>query len=723
MYRHIISVPVHVVRKPKYLRNYQFVRQIQTTSNHYKEEGREPPKKPCPKTGSGKGFYYTLGAVVLGTGAVVAYAKYDDDFRKWLRGNVPGSDEFITFVTAEETTHVDYIMRGIENMKKNVLSVVTGTLGSIPGFDSEEPANQKKAEGDTKPKKDHLPPCDEDGKPYDPEKAKQEIRERALREEAKRKAKELSTKNKKDKGSDPHDDRVPADLGALQSEVGKHVEDAIKGYKEAICILKAYTDDVNHIVESSVEKQDPKIWPELREKSQKKEEKVKKAIDAVARNEMRLYHLERYLQNLPGTEEEKKKAGEEVKHSMKTLKTVKDEFTREKNMANVTNTYWTMVHQAREHFQDELQTLFPNFSLSDKSMKLAEAEMDLFILYAFQTILFYQKELTKLDTVGQAKLKVALEKSHIGDPDAIECVIEQEVEKEKRKICSDYQKKLLDLKADCEQKAKDAIKSHNMMHTEIMQDALAQKEKDVMKKMKRQLEEQLVNEKEKYREEMAGLLGRLKGMDELMKKRAGQEKKAVQAQLLWSACEGLVSAITCDRDCSTISVRSIAGEVHAVQMAASEDDELVQAVVNSIPQIAISRGIFGEPALKERFINTARVARRVALLPEGGASLPVMLLSYLQSLLVISPVNPVPCHELNNEPINPASLNTFEILQRSKYWIDRGDWYQVLRYMNLLKGAPKVVAQDFLEEVKNFLETKQAADVLISHASASALAM
>ncbi|KAF6209404.1 hypothetical protein GE061_015151 [Apolygus lucorum] len=261
MYRHIISVPVHVARKPRYLKNYQFVRQIQTTSNHYKDEGKEPPKKPCPKTGSGKGFYYTMGAVVLGTGAVVAYAKYDDDFRKWLRKNVPGSDEFITFVTAEETTHIDYIMRGIENMKKNVMSAVTGTLGSIAGF-GEEPSKPKNVEEETKPKKDHLPPCDEEGKPYDPqkavekrskiveeerrkaveeaEKAKREIRERTQREEARRKARELSNK----KSAGPPEDKIPASLDALQSEVAKNVEEAIKGYKEAICILKAYSDEV-----------------------------------------------------------------------------------------------------------------------------------------------------------------------------------------------------------------------------------------------------------------------------------------------------------------------------------------------------------------------------------------------------------------------------------------------------------------------------------------------
>lgn len=36
---------------------------------------------------------------------------------------------------------------------------------------------------------------------------------------------------------------------------------------------------------------------------------------------------------------------------VKDLNTVKDGFNNEKNMANVTNTYWTLVQQAREHFQ------------------------------------------------------------------------------------------------------------------------------------------------------------------------------------------------------------------------------------------------------------------------------------------------------------------------------------------------------------------------------------
>lgn len=47
-----------------------------------------------------------------------------------------------------------------------------------------------------------------------------------------------------------------------------------------------------------------------------------------------------------------------------------------------------------------------------------------------------------MQTVGQAKLKSALEKNQKGDPAAIEIAIDQEVEKEKRKIAAEYQKKV-----------------------------------------------------------------------------------------------------------------------------------------------------------------------------------------------------------------------------------------------------------------------------------------
>lgn len=60
------------------------------------------------------------------------------------------------------------------------------------------------------------------------------------------------------------------------------------------------------------------------------------------------------------------------------------------------------------------------------------------------------------------------------------------------------------------------------------------------------------------------------------------------------------------------------------------------------------------------------MARRLALVPEEGGSLPMYLLSYLQSFLLIKAISPIPKKELEDEPIEVESLNTYDILHRAR---------------------------------------------------------
>lgn len=56
-----------------------------------------------------------------------------------------------------------------------------------------------------------------------------------------------------------------------------------------------------------------------------------------------------------------------------------------------------------------------------------------------------------------------------------------------------------------------------------------------------------------------------------------------------------------------------------------------------------------------------------------------------------------------------------------RYWIERGNLMQALKYMNLLKGAPRHVASDWLKEARLLLETQQATNTLMAHAASSGL--
>lgn len=92
----------------------------------------------------------------------------------------------------------------------------------------------------------------------------------------------------------------------------------------------------------------------------------------------------------------------------------------------------------------------------------------------------------------------------------------------------------------------------------------------------------------------------------------------------------------------------------------------MKAVIDGIPKEAKDRGIFPEDALRERFLKVEKVARKLALVPEGGGSLPIHFLSYLQSLLLVKAASPIPQAELNDEEVDFSKLSTNDILQRAR---------------------------------------------------------
>lgn len=195
-----------------------------------------------------------------------------------------------------------------------------------------------------------------------------------------------------------------------------------------------------------------------------------------------------------------------------------------------------------------------------------------------------------------------------------------------------------------------------------------------------------------------------------------------QSQALWSACQALWSSVRSGEPGVSWKhkLRPLAGEVAAVGRSA-EGDELVQVVLAGVPEVAKSRGVYPEEALRERFVKVERLARRCALVPAENATLPVYLLSFVQSVFVLRPSNVLTAAELNDEPVDVAGFDTYDILNRAQHFMERGDLVQTLKYMNLLQGQPRVIAADWLKEARLLLETQQATNILMAHAASSGL--
>jgi len=383
--------------------------------------------------------------------------------------------------------------------------------------------------------------------------------------------------------------------------------------------------------------------------------------------------------------------------------------------------YWKTVESARNHFVKDIEELFPNVNFAQKKLALSKEEIDLFLVYAHQQYLNVQKELRKLQTDGEIRLKRAIDAVRGGDEStANKAEVAYELEKLRRDIEAENVKKLFKLQQEKERELNNILKRQADAHGDHVKEVLELKEKEMRRTFERELEEKLSKENANYKNQLAGMIGKLKGMDDAMKARAQTERSAQQAQQLWGACQALWASVRAGQPGVSWKqqLRPLGSEIKAVEIAA-EGDALVAAVVTALPKEATKRGVYPEDALRERFIRVDQVARRLALVPEGGARLPIYILSYLQSMLIITPVNPISKDELQNKPVDVAQFDNYDILNRAKYWVDRGNLLQALKYMNLLKGASREVASEWMKEVRLLLETQQAANTLIAHAAAN----
>ena len=200
--------------------------------------------------------------------------------------------------------------------------------------------------------------------------------------------------------------------------------------------------------------------------------------------------------------------------------------------------------------------------------------------------------------------------------------------------------------------------------------------------------------------------------------RAGLEKQARKAQELWLACQALMTSLADGQEGATdeAKLKPLHNEVTAVSWAGN-DHIFVNTVADTIPERALDDGVWTEEALVLRFDKVRRLCRRVAMIDERGGTLLKYFLSYVQSMFVFTMSKPLS----DDDMVDADSLGTFRLVDNAQYCLARGDLEQALRFMNQLRGAPRSVARDWIAETRLYLETKQATNALLAHASASGL--
>ncbi|XP_020296107.1 MICOS complex subunit Mic60 isoform X7 [Pseudomyrmex gracilis] len=625
------------------------------------------PSKGSEKSRGGSGTLITLGAVTIGTLGIIAYAKTDPEFRATLEGWVPGTDKTIRIIFQEDSNYYNLIFTFFETLKQTIFGL----------FINEKPEPKAVVEKPTPLK--NVP-----------------------------------------------EELLPQNLVELETHCGEAAAKAIAAYQKAVCALHDYNKDVVKLVENAGTTINEAVWQSLKEATEKKkqmiqqaEEHARDAVDSLKR----MYNLidDTVLQ---APAHMKTAARRNVRKILDDVDAAKKKYTDELQNSGVSEQFWKQVQTARENFNEELHILFPKINIHEKKLSVSEEAFDLFVLHMYHKVNNLQKELEKQRILYESKIKAALKAA--GDTtnqeklDALVCLA---VDKEKLAMESENAKKLLAEQKKFDDEMRRQLKLQSEIHADHLREALSVKEQESQRTLQRALCEQADAESIKHKTQLAAVVGRSRALVAALKARIEEEKGASNVQILWSACQALARAVKVAPPGAPKDqiLRPLAPEIRAVCKAAPKEDPLVHAALQSIPGEAAKRGVLPEDVLRARFLKIEGVARRLAMVPEEGAALPVYLLSYLQNFLIIKTANPIPKCELEDEPIDVDLLNTYDILQRARYWLDRGDFKMTLKYMNLLKGASRSVANDWMREVRILLETQQAIDILLAYAGAAGL--
>ncbi|KAH8019344.1 hypothetical protein HPB51_019175 [Rhipicephalus microplus] len=201
-------------------------------------------------------------------------------------------------------------------------------------------------------------------------------------------------------------------------------------------------------------------------------------------------------------------------------------------------------------------------------------------------------------------------------------------------------------------------------HTEHLKEALEEQRQELNRMFGLEVEKKIIEERAQHNAALSSSVAKLQGMEEYLKARDELDRLSQQAKGLWLACQGLRHTLVHGPASGTSGPQSLTADVQLVERAAPMSP-YVPLVLASIPEEALTRGVYPEVALKERFAHVERTCRRVALVDDQRpSSLLRYLASYLQSLCVIYPKE-LPEEELADEQrVNPEMWDTFDVLSR-----------------------------------------------------------
>ncbi|XP_075986346.1 MICOS complex subunit Mic60-like [Anticarsia gemmatalis] len=645
------------------------------------------PREPCPftppppKPPPDDTWFWAAMTVLFLSGVGIVAAKATPEIRDWLTLYAPWLDDFIAILYQENLSYAEYAEKCIDDLKKYI-------------EDYSDDKKPKQCSLDGKPVEEP-PVCPKQEKPEDEEEDEEE-----------------ETPEKCECPKPPILTQGICEVERCLKELG---ETAVNNYDTAKEACAYYNGVVQETMKNFTAEGLKKLHEVKQERLDLVKEHIKNAEDAVKRFE----ELNRYLDcgvQAPKDAIAKTKLLHKDLRQLYTGSRMQFQWQNDKSL--VMDTQWEMVEMIIDKYTSENECLYPGLKYLSKKPHIG-GDPDILLYHTYRYINQLNQEL-KDATEGMSErvnraydmLPQCKEKKK-----AREYALQSALSKKRAEMDKEFKQRYDKQRADNDKLLKELILKQKQRHEELMKTRLEQKEKETKVKLAKLVADRVAAEKRVFAAQLADMAVKLAAVEDKLNARLKAERDTRRSQELWTAGASLLAATK--KGGRNININR---ELNAIEKASDGTDKLVLTVLKSIPPAVRENGLMPESVLKDRYKLMESTALRVALVEEDGGPMPVYILSWLQAALLFMKISGIPQAEYDKIPEEPSpDLDTFDLLQRARFWVERGNLAAALRYVNSLKGASRLAAHQWYEAARTHLEVRQAAEAVLAHAAAMGL--